>query len=77
MKKMYRYVVQLEFVFFHYYKTEPFTMMSNMTMIDLYSFFDRLEYQAKEDAKNKQGNKLMKSLVAIRDILNTMTLPNS
>lgn len=50
-------------------------MLQNMTIIDLQSLVEGIEAQNKKDKENKQGDKLMKSLVAIRDILNYMTLP--
>lgn len=48
----------------------------NMSIIDAQQFIKMLEYKIKEEDKqsSKSGNKLMKSLVAIRDILNYMTL---
>lgn len=58
-----------------FYKVDPFSMLQNMTVIDLQSFIQGIETQNKKDSENKQGDKLMKSLVAIRDILNYMTLP--
>lgn len=62
-------------MFLRFYKIDPFTMLQNMTMIDLQSLVQGIESQNKKDQENKQGDKLMKSLVAIRDILNYMTLP--
>lgn len=62
-------------MFLRFYKIDPFSMLQNMTVIDLQSFIQGIETQNKKDSENKQSDKLMKSLVAIRDILNYMTLP--
>ena len=62
-------------MFLRFYKIDPFTMLQNMTVIDLQSLIQGIEAQNKKDKENKQGDKLMKSLVAIRDLLNYMTLP--
>lgn len=62
-------------MFLRFYKIDPFTMLQNMTVIDLQSLVQGIESQNRKEKENKQGDKLMKSLVAIRDILNYMTLP--
>lgn len=62
-------------MFLRFYKIDPFTMLESMSIIDLQAFIQGIEAQNKKDRENKQGDKLMKSLVAIRDILNYMTLP--
>ena len=62
-------------MFLRFYKIDPFTMLESMSIIDLQAFIQGIEAQNKKDSENKQGDKLMKSLVAIRDILNYMTLP--
>lgn len=45
-----------------------------MTMLDFQTLIQQFETQIKEDQKDNGGNRVMKSLVAIRDILNYMTL---
>lgn len=61
------------------YKIDPFTFEKNLTIIDLQFYIQNLTNRIEEDNKkqNQNGNKLMKSLIAIRDILNYMTLPNN
>lgn len=58
------------------YKINPYEMEKFMTILDLQSFINHLSEKIEEDNKKQSqtGNKLMKSLVAIRDILNYMTL---
>ena len=73
-KKLYNGIIQIEVMFFRFYQIDPFTMFDHMTVIELQALIQSIEFQKKEEAKNKQGDKLMKSLVAIRDILNVMTL---
>ncbi len=62
-------------MFLRIYKIDPFTLLEKMSMIDLQAFIQGIETQTKKDRENKQGDNLMKSLIAIRDILNYMTLP--
>lgn len=56
------------------YKIDPWVMESRMSMIDLQSMIQILTKKMEEDNKknNQNGNKVMKSLAAIRDILNFM-----
>ena len=59
------------------YKINPYDMERSMTILDFQSFVTILSNKIEEDNKKQNeggGNKLMKSLVAIRDILNYMTL---
>lgn len=59
------------------YKINPYDMERSMTVLDLQSFVTILSNKIEEENKKQNeggGNKLMKSLVAIRDILNYMTL---
>lgn len=46
-------------------------------MIDLYGYIEALQEDQKriKNSKDKQQNTLIKSLIAIRDILNYMSLP--
>lgn len=74
-KKLYVYIIQVELMFLRFYKIDPFTMFQGMTIIDVQSLVQSIEEQNRKDRENKQSDKLMKSLVAIRDILNYMTLP--
>ena len=68
--------MEIEMLIFMRYKVNPYEMEKSMTMLDLQSFITTLSKKIEEEQKNqsKDGNKLMKSLIAIRDILNYMTL---
>jgi primosomal protein N'' len=59
------------------YKVDAWSMESKMTMLDFQSCVKSLTYKVEQEMKQQQqsqtGNRLMKSLVAIRDILNYMT----
>lgn len=78
-KSIYLYILEVENMIFMRYKINPFEMEKSMTLLDLQSFIIHLSEKIEEDNKkqNQNGNKLMKSLVAIRDILNYMTLNDS
>lgn len=78
-KSMYMYILEVEMMIFMRYKINPYEMEKRMTILDLQSFVTTLSNKIEEDAKNqnKDGNKLMKALIAIRDILNYMTLDDT
>lgn len=76
-KNMYSYILEVEMMIFMRYKINPYDMERSMTILDFQSFVTILSNKIEEDNKKQNeggGNKLMKSLVAIRDILNYMTL---
>lgn len=75
-KSMYTYILEVEMMIFMRYKINPYDMERSMTILDLQTFMRYLQFKVEEENKqqNAGGNKLMKSLVAIRDILNYMTL---
>jgi len=57
------------------YKLNPFELFSNMTLLDLESYMTRLSMKIEEEEKDKsKQNNFAKSLVALRDLLNYMTL---
>ena len=70
----YQWVVQAESFLAMRYKLDPIAMERGMTMLDFQTLIQQIETQVKEDQKDDKGNRVMKSLVAIRDILNYMTL---
>ena len=70
----YQWVIQAEQFLAMRYKIDPITMERGMTMLDFQTLIQQFETQIKEDQKDNGGNRVMKSLVAIRDILNYMTL---
>lgn len=55
------------------YKLNPFAMIDNLTIGDLTMYTNQLTDRLEEEQKDKTQDKLMKSLVAIRDVLNYMT----
>jgi hypothetical protein len=74
---MYSYILEVEMMIFMRYKINPYEMERSMTILDFQSFVTILSNKIEEENKKQNeggGNKLMKSLVAIRDILNYMTL---
>ena len=48
-------------------------MIDNLTISDLTMYTNQLTDRLEEEQKDKTQDKLMKSLVAIRDVLNYMT----
>lgn len=72
----YMFILNVENMLFMRYHVDPFSMESHLTMLEFRGFFDLLEKKVVEEQKQMNdamgGNKLMKSLAAIRDILNFM-----
>ena len=73
-KRKYEYLIHSEILLFRFYKVDPFLMEERMTMLDFEMFIKQLIKYTEEDRKQKTSDKLMKSLIAIRDTLNYMTL---
>ena len=76
-KSMYRTIWEVEMTVFMRMKMDPYALESQMTVLDLQNF--RMMWNMKVEEENKErekngnnGDKLMKSLRAIRDILNYM-----
>lgn len=78
-KSMYAYILEVEMMIFMRYKINPYEMEKFMTIIDFQTFVMTFTKKIEDEnnSQDKNGNKLMKSLVAIRDILNYMTLNDS
>lgn len=70
-----RDIIEFEMFIWMNYKMNPFEMFDYMTMFDLHSYFDILQNKIEERDKNQDGNKNMKMLAAVRDMLNHMNLP--
>lgn len=57
------------------YKIDPFEFESRLSIMDFQFYAQTLTSKIEEENKKSDGNKLMKSLMAIRDILNFMSMP--
>ena len=77
---MHRYVTDVESIILYHYRIDPYTMEQSMTMIDFQLMVQQLTKNAKEEEaqrkKELSGNKVAEALVAVRDILNFITLPD-
>lgn len=75
---VYKYLIEIEMMFLTRYKISPFEIERHMTMLDIQFFMQTLEKKVEEEneARKKAGSgqNLWKSLTAIRDILNFMTM---
>lgn len=75
---VYKYLIEIEMMFLTRYKINPFEIERHMTMLDMQFFMQTLEKKVEEEneARKKAGSgqSLWKSLTAIRDILNFMTM---
>lgn len=57
------------------YKLNPFELFANITLLDLETYVARLSQKLEEEEKQRnKNNNFAKSLVALRDILNYMSL---
>lgn len=75
MKKTYAAIAVSEIAFLRFYRMDPYSMFDGMSITDFQYVMRELEKQNEQDRKDKQGDKLMKCLVQIRDLLNYMLLP--
>jgi hypothetical protein len=66
-------IINIEMMLWMRYKLNPFAMIDNLTIGDLTMYTNQLTDRLEEEQKDKTQDKLMKSLVAIRDVLNYMT----
>lgn len=75
---VYKYLIEIEMMFLTRYKISPFEIERHMTMLDIQFFMQTLEKKVEDEneARKKAGSgqNLWKSLTAIRDILNFMTM---
>ena len=57
------------------YKLNPFELFANITLLDLETYVARLSQKLEgEEKQRNKNNNFAKSLVALRDILNYMSL---
>lgn len=72
---MYNQIIELELQFLMRYKLNPFELFANITLLDLETYVARLSQKLEEEEKQRnKNNNFAKSLVALRDILNYMSL---
>ena len=74
---MYNYIVDIETMVLMRYKVAPTAFLRDMTMFDLQVFMEQLTEKTRDEEKQQEKGKLLKSLAAIRDILNYMFLPDA
>lgn len=74
-EKTYSAILLSEIGFIRYYKLNPYEMFDKMSITDFQYVMRTLEKQNEEERKDKQTDKLMKCLTAVRDMLNYMFLP--
>lgn len=67
--------MDVEVMFLMKYKINPFEIFKDLTLLDFESYIRRIENKISEQEKeDKKNNNFGKSLVALRDLLNYMTL---
>lgn len=80
-KHHYRAILEIEMFLLMRYKVDAWTMEQHMSMLDFQSMFqmlmNKLEEEKKQQQQNQTGDKLMKALMQIRDILNFITFNNT
>lgn len=69
-------IINIEMMLWMRYKMDPFQFLGRMTLNDMTFYIQTLTNRLEEEQRNQTSDKLMKSLVAIRDILNYMTFSN-
>ncbi len=66
-------IINIEMMIWMRYKMNPYDMIGDLTLQDTMFYVRTLTNRLEEEEKNHTQDKLMKSLIAIRDILNYMT----
>ena len=66
-------IINIELMLWMRYKVDPFSMLRDVTVNDLMFYTETLTNRLEDEQKNKVQDRLMQSLVQIRDILNYMT----
>ena len=69
---IYLYIIKAEMVFLRYYKTNPFEIMNQLSLIDLNMYMQRIEHDEKQEQKSMKNSKIMECLKNISDYLNVM-----
>lgn len=72
-KYVFMSIINIEMMIWMRYKMNPYDMIGDLTLQDTMFYIKTLTNRLEEEAKNQTQDKLMKSLIAIRDILNYMT----
>ena len=71
---MYKYIIEAEFIFLQKFKLNPFSMMRDMTLLDLVTYLKLLDEKIKKEQDSINKKDMEKALVQLRDILIFMTL---
>ena len=71
---MYKYIIEAEFIFLQKFKLNPFSMMRDMTLIDLVTYLKLLDEKIKKEQDSINKKDMEKALVQLRDILIFMTM---
>lgn len=71
---MYKYIIEAEFIFLQKFKLNPFSMMRDMTLLDLVTYLKLLDEKIKKEQDSIHKKDMEKALVQLRDILIFMTM---
>ena len=71
---MYKYIMEAEFIFLQKFKLNPFSMMRDMTLLDLVTYLKLLDEKIKKEQDSINKKDMEKALVQLRDILIFMTM---
>lgn len=69
---VYYYIINSEMVFLRLYKTNPFDIMNQITLMDLNTYMKKIETEEKKEHDSMKKNKIMECLKGVSDILNVM-----
>ena len=71
---MYKYIIEAELIFLSKFKLNPFSMMRDMTLLDLVTYLKLLDEKIKKEQDSINKKDMEKALVQLRDILIFMTM---
>lgn len=69
---LYGYILEAELIFLRTYNVNPFEIMSNMSLLDLDVYLNKIQAKEKEQQESIKKNDIMKSLYSINQILSMM-----
>lgn len=75
-KSYFQYIVECELMLWMRYHLDPYSMLSNISILDLEFYIKTLSIRIEDENRENTGkNKLLDQLVFLRDYLNSMNLP--
>lgn len=69
---LYYYILRSEMVFLRMYKTNPFEIDRDISLLDLHTYMTTIQKEIEKENKQQGNNKVMNCLRGVCDYLNMM-----